>query len=143
MLRGNKTSFRFRTPHLRAPHLRPGGATARTRKPENLSFAHGDTVSATAIPLRKPNPGRRAEDLNAHLVGLKFCAHVGVDFAAKNNFFDRRSNAAIDRSRVGCGYSIGRPASQSRLRQARGCPLGGRRSRSDPRGGPVPRLGLN
>jgi hypothetical protein len=30
-------------------------------------FTHGNAVSAAAIPLREPAPGRRTEDPNAHL----------------------------------------------------------------------------
>src|SRR6266566_6651704 len=53
-------------------------------------LAHSNAVSAAAIPLRKPTPGRRTEDLNAHLwsADLELCAHVGVDFATENNFFE-------------------------------------------------------
>src|SRR5271155_2825920 len=56
-------------------------------------FTYGGTVSAGAIPLREPTPGRRTEDLNAHLLfaGLELCAHVGIDFAAENNFFENRT----------------------------------------------------
>src|SRR5271168_1471960 len=50
-----------------------------------------NAVSAAAIPLRKPAPGRRTGDPNVHLASLiarlEFCAYVGVDFAAENNFF--------------------------------------------------------
>jgi len=56
-----------------------------------FSFAYGNTVPATAIPLRKPAPGRRTEDMKAHLAELESCARVGVDFAAKNNFFENRA----------------------------------------------------
>src|SRR5260370_6000918 len=55
-------------------------------------LTHTNTVSAAAIPLRKPTPGRRTEDLNAHLAGLELCADVGVNFAAENNFFENRTD---------------------------------------------------
>src|ERR1700692_2291265 len=34
-------------------------------------FAHSDTVSASAIPLREAAPGRRTEDPNVHLRGVR------------------------------------------------------------------------
>src|SRR6266403_5277755 len=56
-------------------------------------LADSNAVSAAAIPLRKPTPGRRTEDLNAHLwsADLELCAHVGVDFTTENNFFENRT----------------------------------------------------
>src|ERR1035438_4295970 len=54
-------------------------------------FSHPDAVSAAAIPLREPTHGRRTEDPNAHLAGLEFCVHVGVDFATEYNFFENRT----------------------------------------------------
>src|SRR6266852_1254638 len=66
-------------------------------------LAHSDAVSAAAIPLRKPTPGRRTEDLNAHLwsADLELCAHVGVDFAAENNFFENRTGPSHKLSPLG------------------------------------------
>ena len=65
--------------------------------------ADANAVSAAAIPLRKPTPGRRTEDLNAHLwsADLELCAHVGVDFAAENNFFENRTGPSHKLSPLG------------------------------------------
>ena len=77
---------------------KPGGAiraqrelSLGTRLAGKFVLAHTRAVSASAIPLREPAPGRRTEDLNAHLAELEFCAHVGVDFAAENDFFENRT----------------------------------------------------
>ena len=64
-------------------------------------LTHTNTVSAAAIPLRKPTPGRRTEDLNAHLAGLELCADVGVNFAAEHNFFENRSGPSHKLSPLG------------------------------------------
>jgi hypothetical protein len=34
-------------------------------------FSHGNAVSASAIPLRETAPGRRTEDPNVHLAGVR------------------------------------------------------------------------
>jgi len=73
----------------------------RARLAREFPRAHANAVSAAAIPLREPTPGRRTEDPNAHLLflqcyfciaaGLELCAYVGVDFAAENDFFENWS----------------------------------------------------
>ena len=68
----------------------------RAGLPRKLVVTNSNTVSAAAVPLRKPTPGRRTEDKNVHLAGLEFCAHVGIDFAAENNFFENRAGPGHD-----------------------------------------------
>jgi len=69
---------------------------------EARGITDGNTVSAAAIPLREPAPGRRTGDPNAHLASLlaslEFCAHVGVDFAAENNFFEHGTGPSHENS---------------------------------------------
>jgi len=45
-------------------------------------------MRASAVPLRKTTPGRRAEDSNAHLNSdLEFSVRVGTDFTVQANIF--------------------------------------------------------
>ena len=74
-------------------------------------LADSNAVSAAAIPLRKPTPGRRTEDMNAHLwsADLELCAHVGVNFAAKNNFFENGTGPNHDFHLRSADFALAEP----------------------------------
>jgi len=69
----------------------------RTRLARECSCTHAAAIAAGAVPLGKCTPGRRAEGLQQHSVGLKFCAGVGVDFAVQADFFKARFGPFHDR----------------------------------------------
>jgi hypothetical protein len=62
-------------PTIRHPHCDLG---LRARHAASCTLAHAPAVRAPAIPLRKPTPGRGAEDLDARCRGYSSAAAYDV-----------------------------------------------------------------